>query len=399
MINSKILPHMHVHPSATVYINSLAIQKQAQGEKVYNFAAGDPVYPNHEKIVQAAIKIVEGGKIPYPPTWGVSYLRELAAQWMNNSYDTHYSKENVLITCGGKFGLYAIVQALLEKEDVVLIPTPYWVSYPPIVKLFGASIQLITPKEKTEKITVQDIRESISSHTKMLILNSACNPTGVVYTREELAQILAFAKEHGIIVVSDEVYSGLVYEGPYVSCGSFREHAEHVVVIQSCSKNFGMTGWRVGFVLGPPALIETLAMIQSQSTTGTSLVSQLAAIGALENVEEVNSKLKAAMQKRRDIFISIYNKLFAQQLPPPNAGLYVFAPISSLGVDYYDSQAFCNQLMERGNIMVVPGISFGVEGYVRYAFSEEEQTIEEGLHKLHTICQALKNNYLQPIRK
>lgn len=371
--------------SATVTINAMAAKKKMNGERVYNFAAGDPVINNHHSIINRAVRQTEKKFFPYPPVEGIPELRSLVAEWVNITCLTQYAKENVLVTCGGKFALFAIVYALLQSNEEVLIPAPYWVSYPDIVKMAGGTPKVVpTYSENGWKITAQDLLQHINKSSKMLIFNNACNPTGVLYTKREISDILAIAKKFGLIVISDEVYSGLVYEEPgFISSGSFPEHRERILIVQSCSKNFGMTGWRVGFVLGPEDVIKRLAVLQSQSTTGVSVISQWGAVGALENAEEVNSYVKESMRKRKDLFVSSYHSLFPTPIEKIKSALYAFVPLSSMGVqNMTDSVAFSELLIASDNIALVPGTAFGVDGYVRFAFSEQEENIHQGLHVL-----------------
>lgn len=370
-------------PSVTVSINAIAQKKKMNGESVYNFAAGDPMLHNHHTIIQRAIQQTEK-KSNYPPVEGIPELRKLVAEWMNITCLTEYTRGNVLVTCGGKFGIFSIVYALLHANDEVLIPAPYWVSYPDIVKMAGGSPKIVpSSSENGWKVTAQDLEQHITKNTKMLIFNNACNPTGVLYTKQEISDILAIAKKYELIVISDEVYSGLVYEEPgFVSCGSFSEHKERVLIVQSCSKNFGMTGWRVGFVLGPEKFIKGLAVLQSQSTTGVSVISQWGAVGALENADEVNSYVKESMRKRRDLFVNTFHSLFSNPIEKISSALYAFVPISSMGIDHINDSIAFSELMASHNVVLVPGTAFGVDRYVRFAFSETEEHLQQALYML-----------------
>ncbi len=304
--------------------------------------------------MQGAVKQIEKGLSPYPPVEGLPQLRALAVDWVNTTCHTSFHKENVLVTCGGKFALFAILESLLEQNQTVLIIAPYWVSYPSLVKMAGGIPKVIsTHAAKKWKITPQDLIEHHSVETKALIFNSACNPTGTVYTKEEVAAILRTASELGLMVISDEVYSGLVFEEEFVSCGSFPEYRENVMIVQSCSKNFAMAGWRVGFAFGPESIIELLARVQSQTTTSTPLASQWAAISALENAGVVNSYVKQAMRARRDIFVSTYNSLFSTPIETPKSALYAFLSMSSLGLPQeVSSGSFCKELISKDNLAV-----------------------------------------------
>lgn len=363
--------------SATVAINSMAAEKKARGETVYNFAAGDPILPPHPKVIEAVTAAMRSELILYPPVAGLLELRSAAAEWINYQYHCRYAQENTLVTVGGKFVLYAAIQAVVKQGDEVLIPAPYWVSYPQIAKLFQATAVILqTAPENDWKLTPEILKKHITQRSKVLILNSAGNPTGNLYSKEELKGLLAIAKESGILVISDEVYSEIVYDGHrFVSCG---ELSDEVLVIQSCSKNFAMTGWRVGFAFGPAELIRKLTAIQSQSTTGASVVCQWAAIAAIKNHAEISSYVRSQMQKRRDFFIDTFNNLMGCSLKKPPAALYAFIPLSVLKKPGTSSE-ICTELMANGNIACVPGIAFGQEGYLRMAFSEKEEVLRQGL--------------------
>lgn len=363
--------------SATVAINSMAAEKKERGETVYNFAAGDPILPPHPLVLKAVEQAMHSELILYPPVAGNLELRKKAADWMNEVHHCNFDKENVLVTPGGKFALFAAMQILLKEGDEVLIPAPYWVSYPQITKLFkGCPVILPTEEKNHWKLTAEVLKKKMTARSKILILNNAGNPTGSLYSKEELRSLLLIAKQAGIFVISDEVYSQIVYdENRFFSCG---ELSDQVLIIQSCSKNFAMTGWRIGFAIGPKELIRSMTALQSQSTTGPSIVSQWAALAALKNHAEISSNMRCIMQKRRDLFIETFNELFLSNLEKPPAALYAFIPLSIFKKSMNSSE-LCTELMTKGNIACVPGVSFGQEGYLRMAFSEKEEVLRQGL--------------------
>lgn len=371
--------------SATVAINSMAAEKKARGETVYNFAAGDPILPTHYQVLEAVNRAMQSELILYPPVAGIPELREEAAKWMNAEYHCSYTPENTLVTAGGKFVLFAAMQALLKEGDEVLIPAPYWVSYPQIAKIFkGIPVILPTEEKDQWKLKPETLKKHITAKCRILILNSAGNPTGNLYTKEELQALLQIAKESNIFVISDEVYSQIVYDGKeFFSCGAL---GDNVLVVQSCSKNFAMTGWRVGFAFGPKDLIQTMIALQGQSTTGPSTVSQWAALAALKNHTEIASTVRNTMQKRRDLFYDTFNELFHCKLEKPAAALYAFIPLSVFKTAA-TCTAFCTQLMKDNNIACVPGSAFGSEGYLRMAFSDKEPVLRQGLLALREAIQ------------
>jgi aspartate aminotransferase len=364
--------------SPTATIHTQATQLIEKGIQVVNFAAGDPVLANHPAILEAAKQALKEELSPYAPVAGLIELRRLAADWMNRRYQAQYAIKQTMVTCGGKFGLYAALQVLLEPGDEVLIPAPHWVSYPEMVRLgAGVPILISTSSSSGWKLTPQLLQAHLSRKSKILILNNACNPTGALYSRKEIKDLLFVAKEAKLTVISDEVYSELVFDQKeFVSCSSFPEHRSHLIVIESCSKNFGMAGWRVGFAFGPEEIISNMIALQSQSTTGTSLFSQKAAIGALRHADAVSSYVREAMNQRRQLFFKTFNRLFSTNIHPVSSSLYFFAKVEE------NSLNFCAKILDKAHVALVPGIGFGVEGYVRFAFTEREAEIVRGLEAL-----------------
>jgi aspartate aminotransferase len=377
----KFEPAIPIIPSATVSIHSLALKKRAAGERIYNLSAGEPVLPPSRILIDAADQAMGEGKTRYAPAAGIPELRQAVAEWMGNNYGTAYGPDNVIVTTGGKFGVYALCQAFVKPGIEAVIVAPYWPSYPDIVKLFGGTPVIVQTEQKNHwKIGPEALRQAITGQTKLLMLNSASNPTGTLYTREELCQILEIAREHNILVISDEVYSGLVYDdGKYISVGAFPEYSDNVVIIQSCSKNFAMTGWRVGFVLGPEAVIKILTMIQSQSTSGTATVSQWVALAAVQNTDKIMGQVFSAMEKRRDVLVAAFQESLKIKIVAPVSALYAFISLASLGPAEGDSLKFCEQLLDKGNVATVPGIAFGRDGFVRLSFGAPEQELREAV--------------------
>ncbi len=372
-----------VQPSATLAINSLVQKKIVAGEIVYNFGIGEPIISTSQKIIEAAEFAMKNGKTLYPPVAGIFELREAASEWMNRLYGSNFQMSETVVTCGGKFGLFATLFALLSPGDEVLIGAPYWVSYPQIVNMFSGVPKIISTVENIWKITPEEIEKNCSEKTKILILNNAGNPTGVLYTRDEIKNILSVAEKNNLLVISDEVYSGLTFDdNKFISCASFPEWKDRVVVIQSCSKHFAMTGWRVGFVLGPKEIIDRVTVVQGQSTTGTSSISQWAALAALENSESIMYEIKNEMQKRRDFFIEGCKKYLSVPLDFPKSGLYSFFSLDALGVSEQNDEKFCLETLEKGNIAFVPGSAFGVPGYIRASFGGLLSDIEAGVQAL-----------------
>ena len=387
--------------SITVAINSLAQSKKAQGIRVYNLSAGEPKLMTPEVVRDGAIKFIEAGDIPYPITAGHPELRKLACEWMNRLYAATYAVENCIVTTGGKFGLYLMLQYLLGSssplkttpQDIlaVMIPAPYWVSYPSITKIMnGQPVVMNTTEAGGWKITPQMIREAYQPNAKILIINNGVNPTGVIYSRAEMSAILAIAAELDLWVIGDEVYSGLVYtDDEYVSCASFPEHKERVIIIQSSSKSFAMTGWRVGFLFAKPELIEAMTSLTTQSTTGVSLVCQHGAIAAFKSADTITAWVNSMMKSRRDVFVKAMKTSFGIDVAIPKATLYSFIALSDLGVNGIDDGEFCFRALEEANVATVPGSGFGQSGYIRFSFAADDEDISGGVAAIAKFVQLL----------
>jgi aspartate aminotransferase len=368
-----------IPPSPTMSIFQLASEKKAKGETVYNFAAGDPALPNHPAILEMLQSKLKSGFVPYPPAEGIFELRKAFADW--NSLNL--TPDNVAVTSGGKYALYTILSTFLNPGEEVLVIAPYYVSYPAIVSLARGTLKTILAKpEKGWKISPEDLQTSASKASKFLILNNACNPTGILYTKEELHALIQMAGSLGITVISDEVYSGLVYDGAFISCGIFPGFLKDHFIIQSCSKNFAMSGWRVGFILANPDKLAKIRPFLQQTTNGVPLVSQWGALGALLSGDLVNSYVKEAMQRRLFLFVKTFSSLFPQKLEMPKSAIYAFVPLASMGIYHQSSVEVAKVLMEQANIAALQGEAFGISGYLRFACSENEKEIEEGVRKL-----------------
>lgn len=366
-------------PSPINLISAQADAMRKSGVHIFNFAAGDPILRNHPAILEAAARALEEGVSPYAPVGGLLELRLIAAEWMNRRYGSEYGVKETMVGCGGKFGLYSALQTLVEPGDEVIMAAPYWVSYPEMIRLAsGVAVAASTSSETDWKLTAEEFRSHVSKRSKVLLLNNACNPTGALYSKDELEELLEIARQANMTVIADEVYSELVFDGKsFISCSSFAKHRSRVVVIESCSKNFAMAGWRVGFAFGPSEIIANMIALQSQSTTGTALISQRAAVGALSKADEVSRYVRDAMGRRRELFFKTFNRLFsAKEIAAPSA-LYFFAKIKE-----ENSVAFCEKLLKNSHVAVIPGIGFGKEGHIRFAFTDEEEEIVKGLEAL-----------------
>lgn len=398
---------MTIKKSMTLIMNSLAQEKVSKGEIVYNCSAGEPRLPTPKCIIEGVKEFIDAESIFYPDPAGSLKLRKAIVAWINSKYSCSYSDHNCAVTVGGKHGLYLLIQYLLQKftkelnvsysgdfskaqKPAVMIVKPFWVSYRDIVQLFDGDVSYIETTEQSGwKMTVTELEKSYHANCRILLLNNGCNPSGALYTKAELASILEFAEKHNLYVISDEVYSGLTYDHyEYTSCGSFAQYQDRVCVLQSCSKNFAMTGWRVGFLFAQPELVQVIIALLSQSTTGVSLVNQQAAIVAISNSNDIMKNIKQQMQVRRDTMMTaLLNSFPSLKLTAPHSALYVFVSLKQLGVKSEISDGdFCLQLLEKANVATVPGSAFGVPGYIRISFTATLEDIKTAVTKLAEFC-------------
>lgn len=382
---------LEVPPSETLAINALAQAKKKAGETVYNLSAGEPMIPAPREVLKAAEKALKENKTHYPPAAGIPPLRAAAAQWMNTRYGSAYTSEETAVVNGGKLGLYLLFQALLKPGDELLVIAPYWVSYPNIAKFFGGVSKFIkTDPKKNWKVTPQDIEKASGSKTKLLILNNGGNPTGTLYSKKEIKAILEVAAKKNLLVISDEVYSTLVYDnGVFVSCAEFPEYKDTLIIVESCSKSLTVTGLRVGFVFAPKKIITALSGLLSQSTSGVTTISQYAALGGLAKMKTITPKIAKIMQKRRNALVGEFNAVFKIKLPMPQSGLYAFVPLALLGWKG-SSGEFCERAIQEANVASVPGGAFGQEGYARFSFGEEEKMLKAGVRALKKWLEKLR---------
>lgn len=391
-----------IKTSITVQINALAQAKRAAGARVFNFSAGEPKLPTPQVVKEAAKHFIDTGDICYPSPAGMPELRDLAANFVNSHYGSSYNKDECTVIVGGKLGIYLGLQYLLgnsspirtnDEKIGVLIPVPYWVSYADIVNIFNGTVHFVYSSEAEDwKVTPESLAKAYDKNVKVLLLNNGVNPSGALYTEKEIKAIMEFAKKHDITVIADEVYSGLVYDnGSYASCAAYPEYKENVILIQSCSKNFAMTGWRIGFMFAPVAFTKVMASLMSQSTTGVSLISQHAAIAAFKNEKEIIADINEQMTIRRDLMVKTLKVNFDMpNLKNPPATLYVFLSLKDLGVPAgMSDEEFCLQALDKANIASVPGSGFGQAGYMRLSFTPSLEDIKDGVEALAAFVKTL----------
>lgn len=371
-----------VTPSMTLAISARAKAMKAEGLPVCSFSAGEPDFDTPDHIKAAAKAALDAGKTRYGPAAGEPGLRQAIANKLQQDNGLCYGPENVIVTNGGKHSLYGLMMALIEPGDEVIIPAPYWLSYPEMVTLAGGTPVIVpTTAEQNYRITPEQLRQTITPKTKLFILNSPSNPTGMVYSPAEIAALAAVVVEADIWVVSDEIYEKILYSGAtHLSIGAVSPEAfEHTIISNGFAKAYSMTGWRVGYLAGPEPLIKAVATLQSHSTSNVCTFAQYGAIAALEGSQDCIATMGRAFAERRQAIIERCRAIEGLRCGEPEGAFYLYIDISTLGIPSLD---FCTALLDEKYVAAIPGIAFGAEGTLRISYATDMDTILEGMERL-----------------
>ncbi len=369
--------------SLTIAITSLARELRAQGKDVLGFSAGEPDFDTPDPIKKAAIKAIEEGFTKYTAVEGIPELLEVIAKKLRKENKISYKPQQIIVSNGAKQSLFNLFQAVIDEGDEVIIPAPYWVTYPELVKYSGGKPVFIPTDESSGfKIGPKELKEAITPKTKMLILTTPSNPTGAVYSKDELEALAEVLKETGILVASDEMYEKLTYEGEFVSPASLNEDMyKRTVTINGLSKSAAMTGWRFGYLAcSDTDLIKAMKKLQSQSTSNVCSITQKAAIAGLDgSIDQDIVKMREEFKKRRDEAVRLFNEIEGISVLKPQGAFYLFVNHSKIEKD---SMKFAKELLEKAQVAVVPGIGFGMEGYFRFSFATDMETIKKGIERI-----------------
>jgi aspartate aminotransferase len=366
----------------TLAISAKAKAMKADGLDVCSFSAGEPDFDTPDHIKTAAKVALDQGKTRYGPAAGEPALRQAIASKLQQDNGLCYGPENVIVTNGGKHSLYGLMMALVEPGDEVIIPAPYWVSYPEMVELAGGKPVIVpTTAEQNYRITPEQLRQAITPHTKLFVLNSPSNPTGMVYSPAEIQALAEVVVEADIWVVSDEIYEKILYDGAtHLSIGAVSPEAfGHTIVSNGFAKAYSMTGWRVGYLAGPVELIKAVSTIQSHSTSNVCTFAQYGALAALENSQTCVETMRQAFAQRRQTIIQRCRSIPGLSCGEPEGAFYLYVDIQSLGMP---SLEFCTQLLEEKYVATIPGVAFGSEGTIRISYATAMETILEGMERL-----------------
>ena len=381
-----------VKPSATLAAGAKARQLKATGVKVYDFSLGEPDFNTPKHICAAAEKAALGGQTHYTPTSGTPEVKAAICRWYKTVHGLDCTPENVIVSNGAKHSIHNALAATVGKGDEVIIPTPYWVSYSDLVSMTGATPVLVhTTAQSGFKLSPAQLKAAITPQTRMLMLNSPCNPTGTVYTRAELESLLdVYVNASDAAILSDEIYEQLTYGDVKPTClATLRPGLkERTITISGASKSYAMTGWRMGWAIAPPLLIKAMDAVQSQETSCPSSVSQAALIAALDGPQECVAEMRKEFAIRRELACKLLQAMPGIKLLVPDGAFYAFFDVSAHfgkafgGKVIKDSISFCEALLEQAHVNLVAGAAFGAEGFVRMSFATSAETIQAGLARL-----------------
>ncbi|MBL4930900.1 pyridoxal phosphate-dependent aminotransferase [Clostridium paridis] len=388
-----------ISPSITLAITAKAKEMKANGIDVVSFGAGEPDFNTPKNIRNAAVKAMEEGYTKYTPAAGITSLKKAIATKLYTDNNLTYAESQIVISTGAKQCLANAFLAILNPGDEVLIPTPYWVSYPELTKLAdGVPVFIDCKKEDNYKFKVSILEKYINEKTKAILINSPNNPTGTIYTKEELKELADFAVKHNLFIISDEIYEKLIYGSEeHISIASLsKEVYDRTIVINGMSKSYAMTGWRVGYAAGPKEVIKVMSNIQSHMTSNVCSISQYAALEALEGPQDDLHSMIKVFQERRDLMSSLLDKMDGISYIYPQGAFYIMVNIESfIGKSYNgkiinDSLTFSNILLDENKVAVVPGAGFGLENYIRLSYATSNSIIEEGLKRLSLFVSCIK---------
>ncbi len=379
-------------PSATLAINAKAKSLKAQGIDIINLSAGEPDFDTPEHIKEAAIKAIKEGFTRYTPVAGIPELREAVAAQIEKDYGLTYSPEEVVISCGAKQALFNLAQALFDPGDEVIIFAPYWVSYPPIVELAGAKAVIVPSSlERNYEPTLEAFEAALTPKTRGFILNSPSNPTGQIYSAEFLREVAKLCREKGLWVISDDIYDKLRFDGkgPENILTVAPELRDQTIMVNGVSKTYAMTGWRIGWAVGPKEVIGAVARLQGQSTSNATSVAQKAALEALKGPQTCVAEMCKAFSRRAELLYQKISAISGLKLPKPQGTFYAFVDFSAYyghktpkGEEIKDSLSMCDYLLEEAKVATVPGIAFGEDRALRISFANADEEIVKGVERI-----------------
>ena len=382
--------NMSIAQSPTLAIDSKFKEMKANGVDVVGFGTGEPDFDTPQYIKDAAIKAISDGVTKYTPAAGTLPLRKAVAEKFKKDNGIEYKPNQIVISNGAKHSLVNAMNAILNPGDEVIIPAPFWVSYPEMVKMAdGTPVIIYTTEESGFKFTIEQLEAALTSKTKALILNSPSNPTGAVYTMDEIVKIADFCVEHNIIVISDEIYEKLIYEGEHFSIASLNDKIKDLTItINGVSKSYAMTGWRIGFAAANDKIASIMSNIQSHASSNPNSIAQAATLAALEGPQDEIEKMRKTFEERRNYMVDRISGIDGVSCMNPAGAFYIMMDIRGLygkkinGKTIDSADSFAELFLEEEKVAVVPGTGFGIDGYVRWSYATSLENIKEGLDRL-----------------
>ena len=387
-----------IKPSVTLAIAAKAGKLRAEGVDVVNFSAGEPDFDTPEHIKAAAVEALRKGMTKYTDVKGIEPLRQAVADSYRRDHDLSYRKEDVLVSCGAKHSVYNIFQAVVNPGDEVVIPAPYWVSYSDMALLAGGVPKLVPSDEASGfRITAEQLRAALTPRTRVFVLNSPCNPTGATYNRDELLALTSVLEKHDCLVLADDIYEKIIYDGFQVHniltlCPALRDST---IIVNGVSKSYAMTGWRIGYALGPSDVIAAASKIQSQSTSNPTSIAQFAALEAIRGPQDEVAAMVREFQRRRDVIVDRLNAIDGISCRKPEGAFYVFPNIGALlnksgrGKKLSSPCDIADYLLEEAKVAAVPGEDFGSNAHIRFSYATSLEDIEKGCARIRDALRKL----------
>lgn len=381
----------NAQPSATLSLNSLAKTMAAEGQDIATFTVGEPDFDTPDNIKQAAIRAIQSGFTNYTPASGTQELKEVISDKFSADNDIDYSPDQILVSNGAKQALYMTMMCLIDEGDEAILPAPYWVSYASQIKYCGGiPVAVDATTEDDLKMTPELFEDAITDKTKLVVINSPSNPSGIVYSQEDLDALVQVAIDHDLWILSDEVYEKLIFDDvSHTSIAALSEEAyERTITFNAVSKTYAMTGWRIGYAAGPEEVLEAAGRLQSNMTSGPNSIAQKAAVEAITGDQSSVEEMRTTFADRRDIIIDGLNDIPGVKCVQPSGAFYALPDCNDLlnhtynGQEISDSTALSQALLKEVQLAVVAGAPFGAEGYLRFSYATSEETIQKGLKRL-----------------
>ncbi|HNY64881.1 MAG TPA: pyridoxal phosphate-dependent aminotransferase [Deltaproteobacteria bacterium] len=381
----------NIPESPTLAITAKVNELKSQGKNVIGFGAGEPDFDTPDGIKDFTIESLRKGNTKYTPVAGIPELKEAVCANINADYGLNVAPSNVIVSCGAKHSLYNLFYTLFEAPDEVIIPGPCWVSYPPMIEMTGAKAVIVDTRKNRMHITADMVKEAITPRTRGIIINSPSNPTGMVFERKELEKIAELCVEHDILIISDDIYRKLIFDGArFFSVATISpEVAKRTFIIDGPSKTYAMTGWRIGYCIGDSSVIKAMSRLQSQSTSNPTSFAQRGAWISLTGDQSIVEERRKIFEKRRDLIVSKLREIPGFDIVPPEGSFYAFPSINGYMERFGGSSALTSYLLENALVAVVPGEEFGAPDHIRLSFATSEENIIKGLDRVKEALSAL----------